>query len=314
MTRKGIERGEKSEMKIGLVDVDGRVIRGKSRNGERYPNLVLMKLSAWHKAKGDNVEFAMPLVKYDRIYMSKIFTTSPDERTAWLCDDVRRGGTGYGVTAKDRLPEEVEHMRPDYSLYGVADTAYGFLTRGCPRGCPFCVVTEKEGYASQKVADLKEWWNGQKEIKLLDPNILACSKWRELFGQLIESRAKIDFTQGLDIRLMTEEKAKMIVACKVKMLHFAWDGKEDLEERFKVYAERFKHLRSGHRLRAYMITNFDTTHEWDMHRVRVLDSLGYDPFVMVYDKKNAPLITRRLQRWVNNKAVFRTVKKFKDYK
>ena len=139
-------------MRIGLVDVDGH----------NFPNLCLMKLSAYHKAKGDEVEFAIPLLPYDRIYMARVFddTYTHDDLTAYQCDDIRKGGTGYGLD--NSLPYEVEHMFPDYSLYGITDTAYGFLTRGCPRGCHFCIVGRTEGLASRKVANLSEFWNGQK--------------------------------------------------------------------------------------------------------------------------------------------------------
>ena len=204
-------------MRVGLVDVDGH----------NFPNLCLMKLSAWHKAQGDDVEFAIPLMPYDRIYMARVFddTYTHDDLTAYQCDDIRKGGTGYGLDNK--LPYEVEHMFPDYSLYGITDTAYGFLTRGCPRHCHFCIVGDKEGLVSRKVADLSEFWNGQKNIKLLDPNTIACPQWKELLQQLIDSKAKVDFTQGVDIRLMTEEKAEMLTKIDLEMIHFAWDNYPD---------------------------------------------------------------------------------------
>lgn len=119
--------------KIGLVDVDGH----------HFPNLALMKLSAWHKSQGDRVEFADPMFgHYDRVYMSKVFTFTPDCPDYYPCEVVR-AGTGY----KDyttTLPDEIEHCCPDYSLYGV-DEAYGFLTRGCVNRCPWCIVPHKEG-------------------------------------------------------------------------------------------------------------------------------------------------------------------------
>lgn len=280
-------------MKIGLVDVDGRVMRGKKSCGKKFPNLALMKLYAWHKSKGDDVEFAVPLKKYDIVYRSKVFTFTPDDNIAWMAKSIVSGGTGYGLF-NDQLPNEVEHMMPDYSLYDIEDEAHGFLTRGCPRGCKFCIVGKKEGLKSQKVANLDEFWRGQKFVKLYDPNILACVEWRDLLGQLIDSRAWIDFTQGVDIRLLTDESADMIAQIKTKMLHFAWDGTDDLEPRFKQFAPYFKHLLSGRRLRAFVLVNFNTSHEYDLHRIKTLDALGYDPFVMVYDKDNAPHITRKL--------------------
>lgn len=286
-------------MRIGLVDVDGH----------NFPNLALMKISAWHKAQGDSVEFAVPLLRYDRIYMSKVFTFTPDDFTAWMCDDIRKGGTGYNLTSK--LPDEIEHTCPDYSLYGITDTAYGYLSRGCPRGCPFCIVADKEGRASRKVADLREWWNGQKEIKLLDPNLTACPDWRDLFGQLKESGAWVDFTQGLDIRLLTDEKIDALNALKVKMIHFAWDGNEDLEPLFRKFAPQFKQ-RSRDR-RVYVLTNYNTSREWDLHRINTLRDIGYDPYMMIYDKQHANKEYLKMQRWCNNKFIFYKTK-WEDYK
>lgn len=190
-------------MKIGLIDVDGH----------NYPNLPLMKLSAYHKARGDSVEWYEPLLSghMDRVYMSKVFSFTPDYEYFIDANEVIRGGTGYAITlengheiydkTKDKpLEDEIEHIYPDYSIYPeFSDTAYGFLTRGCPRGCGFCHVQAKEGKCSYKVADLAEFWRGQKKIVLNDPNILACPDHMELLQQLADSKAKVEFNQGIDI-------------------------------------------------------------------------------------------------------------------
>lgn len=154
-------------MKIGLLDVDSH----------NFPNLPLMKISAYHKAKGENVEKIIPVQKYDIVYVSKIFDFTDDYLFHINADKIVKGGTGYGLDNK--LPDDIEHMYPDYSLYNLNNVAYGFLTRGCPRKCEFCIVSKKEGYKSEKVANLKEFYTNQKEIRLLDANILAC-KEREL--------------------------------------------------------------------------------------------------------------------------------------
>lgn len=161
-------------MKIWLIDVDGH----------NFPNLPLMKLSAFHKAQGHHVEWWNGLQHYDAVYMSRVFTDeySEDEKHCINADEIIKGGTGYDI--KTVLPDEIEHQYPDYSLYPQYKEAYGYLTRGCPRNCPFCIVSEKEGLKAVQVADLGEFWQGQKEIKLLDPNLLACADHERLLQQL----------------------------------------------------------------------------------------------------------------------------------
>ena len=118
------------------------------------------------------------------------------------------GKEEYNKSKDIQLPYEVEHIYPDYSLYNITDTAYGYLTRGCPRGCKFCHVEAKEGRKSYKCADLKEFWNGQKNIELLDPNTLACKDWKDILQQLIDSKAKVNFTvKPQEVRVI-EEKIK----------------------------------------------------------------------------------------------------------
>lgn len=287
-------------MRIGLVDVDGH----------NFPNLALMKLSAYHKQLGDTVEWANSLEPFDKIYMAKVFTFSKDDTFAYQCEDIIRGGTGYDLTSK--LPAEIECCYPDYELYDIHNTAYGYLTRGCPRGCAFCIVADKEGRASKKVADLSAFWRGQKYIKLLDPNLLASPDWKALLQQLVDSKALVDFTQGLDIRLMTDKKAELISKCKVKMIHFAWDNPNDTTcfEKLKEYSKAFG--LPQRKLSVYVLTNFNSTTEQDLYRVEKLREIGYMPYVMIYDKPNAPQITRLLQRYVNNRYIFWSTT-FKQY-
>ena len=294
-------------MKIGLIDVDGH----------NFPNLALMKISAWHKAQGDTVEWCLPLDHYDIVYQSKVFdeTYSPDIEWTPMADKIIKGGTGYGLDNK--LPYEIEHIYPDYSIYPelTKDTAYGFLTRGCPRGCKFCIVADKEGRRSIKVADLSEFWRGQKNIVLLDPNILACRQHPDLLQQLIDSKACVDFTQGLDIRLTTEANISLLNQIKVKEIHFAWDNaKDDLKPYFERYKALAKHKPHGTYGTVYCLTNFGSTMEQNLYRIYTLRDLGYDPYVMVYDKPNAPREIKDLQRWCNNRFIFKSCERFEDYK
>ena len=163
------------------------------------------------------------------------------------------------------------------------------------------------------MADLAEFWNGQKEIKLLDANLLACPDHEKLILQLADSRAWVDFSQGLDVRLITPENVALLNRVKTKTIHFAWDNPDDdLTGYFQKFLELTK-IRDARRRRVYVLTNFGSTHEQDLYRVETLRGMGFDPYVMVYDRPTAPAITRQLQRWVNNKRIFYTVKNFADY-
>lgn len=292
-------------MRIGLVDVDGH----------NFPNLCLMKLSAWHKAKGDEVEFAIPLMQYDRIYMAKVFDDlyTHDDLTAYQCDEIIKGGTGYGL--EKTLPNDIEQMFPDYSLYGITDTAYGFLTRGCPRHCPFCIVGDKEGLVSRKVANLSQFWNGQKNIKLLDPNILACADHMDLLEQLANSKSLVDFTQGLDARMLTDENIAVLKRIRIKRIHFAWDNPKDktVPKALEMFSEKYGLNPKAHNVVVYLLTNYWSTHQQDLERVQWLREHFFVPYVMIYNKPSAPRETRLLQRWVNNKIVFNKVITFEEF-
>ena len=294
--------------KVGLIDVDGH----------NFPNLALMKISAWHKAQGDEVEWWWGWSQYDRVYMSKVFdeTYSADVPDPVNAKEVIRGGTGYGLDNK--LPDEIEHMYPDYSLYPelTKDTAYGFLTRGCPNNCPFCIVCAKEGRKSCKVADLSEWWNGQKNIVLCDPNILACREHMDLLGQLASSGAKVDVNQGLDARLLTMDNVAALKRIRIDKIHFAWDlmkNSDAILAGLNLWKQHGKKDRHGAWGTVYVLVNFDTVMEENLHRIYTLRDMGFDPYVMVYDKPTAPTEIRDLQRWCNNKFIFKSCPEFQNY-
>ena len=303
-------------MKIGLIDVDGH----------NFPNLALMRISAYHKAKGDFVEYwRSDLIHYDIVYMSKIFSDaySSDIPEPLNADRVVKGGTGYCINLENgkevfdksknhSLPPEIERMFPDYSLYPQYDFAVSMTSRGCPRGCSFCHVSAKEGRCAVKVANVSDFWNGQKEIRILDPNITACKEKRDLMYQYKETGTILDFTQGLDIRLLNDDDLADINKMRLRTLHFAWDNpKDDLEQKFRNFAKGFR--RKSNIGMVYCLTNFNSTMEENLYRIYTLRDLGYDPYVMIYDKPNAPKEIKRLQRWCNNKIIFKSCKKFEDY-
>ena len=305
-------------VKVGLIDVDGH----------NFPNLALMRISAYHKARGDTVEWWWSdFIHYDIVYMSKIFSDAysspiPEPMNA---DKVIKGGTGYAIALNDgkevyhkerdpSLPDEIERMFPDYSLYPQFPFAVAMTSRGCPRGCLFCHVGAKEGRCARKVADVKDFWCGQKEIKVLDPNITAVKEKRDLFQQYIETGALIDFTQGLDIRLLNDDDVADINKMRLENIHFAWDDPTvDLTEKFKYYASKTKHKKHGSFGTVYCLTNFGSTIEQDLFRIYTLRDLGFDPYVMVYNKPSADAMHKALQRWCNNRMIFKKCRRFEDY-
>ena len=303
-------------MKIGLIDVDGH----------NFPNLALMRISAYHKAQGDIVEWWWSdFIHYDIVYMSKIFSNAytKDVPEPLNADKVIKGGTGYCISLVDgvevfdkakneELPLEIEKMFPDYSLYPQFDFAVSMTSRGCPRGCSFCHVASKEGRCAVKVANVSDFWNGQKEIRILDPNITACKEKRDLMRQYIETGAILDFTQGLDIRLLNDDDLADINQMRLGTLHFAWDNpKDDLEGKFRNFANGFR--RKSNIGMVYCLTNFNSTMEENLYRIYTLRDMGYDPYVMIYDKPHAPKEIKMLQRWCNNKIIFNSCKRFEDY-
>lgn len=203
-------------MRIGLVDVDGHG-KKKKWGATIYPNLALCKIARWYKMRGDDVEWAFPFEHYDKIYISKVFNFSPDDLTIYDADEIIRGGTGYNI--ESRLPQEIDLVQPDYSIYPNVpnDTAYGFLTRGCPNKCPWCVVPRKEGYIHPYMDVDEIAIEGRTKLVLMDNNILAAGDYaKEQLQKIINKGYKVDFNQALDARLVTDEYACLLA--KVKWL------------------------------------------------------------------------------------------------
>lgn len=312
-------------MRIGLIDVDGH----------NFPNLPLMKISAWHKQNGDSVEWYQPLLHsvgepLDKVYMSKVFSNEYTQDYPYFVNatEVIKGGTGYCISVVDgkeefdktknfNLPDEIEHIYPDYDLYPqyTKDMAYGFLTRGCCNNCSFCIVSKKEGICSHKVADLSEWWNGQKYIKLLDPNLLACKDHMDLLQQLVDSGAKVDFTQGLDARFVNERNLELIKKIDVKMIHFAFDFMKSEKQIIRGLSLAKDVLKlDDTKARVYILTNYDTSFEQDLYRVNKVKEIGFNPDIRIYRKESLPHphFLRDLQRWSCNPYLYRSCE-FMDY-
>jgi len=312
-------------MKIGLIDVDGH----------NFPSIPLMKISAWHKQKGDEVAWYEPLIHgmgepLDVVYMSKVFGAEYTQDYPYHVNakKIVKGGTGYFINVESgveifdhanhkNLNDEIEHMFPDYSIYPehTKNTAYGFLTRGCCNNCDFCIVSKKEGRCSKRVADLYEFWNGQKFIKLLDPNILACKEHMYLLNQLSESGAFVDFTQGLDAKFVNDNNLEILNKIKIKRIHFAFDtmkNEKKIVDGLKKVKEKL--FVNENKMIVYILTNYDTTFDQDIYRIKTVRELGYLPDVRIYRKNSLPKnhILRHLQRWCNNRFVFKSCD-FMDY-
>lgn len=320
-------------MKIGLIDVDGH----------NFPNLCLMKISAYHKAQGDSVDWWSGFEYYDHVYVSRVFD---DTYTSWQepvinADHIHFGGTGYDI--ENKLPPEIENQCPDYSLYPQFTESHGSLTRGCPNNCSFCIVSRKEGRKSVQVADLDEFHRGQREVKLLDPNLLACKDHERLLQQLIDSKVRVDFTQGLDARLLNPDNIELLQKVKKKLVHFAWDT-DNHSGLILSNLQKYKECTGVHRSKAivYVLTNYDTDFQFDLYRVDTLRQIGLDPYVMIYDKgefvecdkngkpirlKEMSILLKKytieqirhfkkcwhLQRWVNNRIIWSQCERFEDY-
>lgn len=307
-------------MRIGLIDVDGH----------NFPSLPLMKISAWHKAQGDHVEWYQPMFSghMDKVYMSKVFSFTPDYEWCIDADEIIKGGSGYCIELVDgkevyhkdndkNLPQEIEHIYPDYGIYPelTEDCAFGYLTRGCPRNCSFCHTTQKDGCRSYKVADLSEFWRGQKNIVLLDQNILACKDHLDLLEQLVKSKARVEFNGGLDIRLVNERNIEKIKQLRLKGIHFAFDRYQDKDiimRNMRMFQELTGFNKDRGRVMVYILCNYDTNIQQDIERIQFCRELRYAPYPMIYDKEHADPVYRKLQRWCNN-FIFWKVPTFEEY-
>lgn len=281
-------------VKIGLIDVDGH---------SGFPNLALMRLSGYHKGLGDTVDWWNGFEHYDRVYMSKVFTFSPDIDTVIDADEVIRGGTGY----KDygSLPPEVEATYPDYSIYPGFKSAIGFLARGCIRNCPWCIVPRKEGRI-QPAATWREIKRpDSREIVFMDNNVLACDHGLQQIENMGDQPVWVDFNQGLDARLITSEVAKLLSRLHwIRFVRMSCDA----EGMVPVIRQAICYLKEAgvapSRFWCYvLVQDVETAHRIVME----LDRMGVKPFAQPYrdyDGGEPTQEQRQFARWVNSRQLF----------
>lgn len=283
-------------MRIGLIDVDSH----------NFPNFALMKIAAYHKSKGDHVEWAIPNIfgcLYDRIYASKIFTFSPDFSGHYECEIIR-GGTGYNI--KSRLPAQIEDSTlMDYSIYPQYPFSIQFFSRGCIRHCPFCLVHDKEGeiHAVEPVQlnPYGQW------IEVLDNNFFANPEWLSAVQYLINTNQPINL-HGVDVRIMNEEQAFWLNKLRLRRsIHIAWDLPQiDLTEKLREVTRYIK----PYKLMCYILVGFNSTIEQDMYRIERCRELGIKPYVMPYrdfeNKTQPSQYARDLAQYVNKPQIFKT--------
>jgi len=285
--------------RIALYDVDSTI-----------PNLALMKLARHHKERGDEVVWydALWTLTYDRIYASKIFDFSDGK----LLDPERMeiGGTGWDL--KSALPPEVERLQPDYSLYGYLHNI-GFTMRGCRFRCKFCVVPEKEGRPQTNNTVGEIWQQRDSDfIVLLDNDFFGNPEWRERIAEIREHDLRVNFSQGLNIRIITEEQATALASVRFtnlhatkKQVHFAWDRWRDARLIRRGFERCVAAGIKPWQMAFYVLIGFDTTHEQNLERVMTLASWGCDPYVMPYDRGDP--YQKAFTRWVNHRAIFKTI-------
>lgn len=237
-------------MRIGLLAVDSD-----------YPNIALMKISTYHKSIGDDVEWYNPLSHYDKAYFSRIFTFTPDYGYYVNADKVEKGGTGYNICKV--LPEYIDKIYPDYGLYPPIDknTAYGFLTRGCPNRCPWCIVPDKEGNIKPYM-DVEEVAKDRKNLMLMDNNILACDYGIGQIEKIIKNKYRVDFNQGLDARLVTDDIAKLLSKVRwIKRVRFGCDTPGQINDVKKAVSSLDKHGYKGEIFLYRVIRNLRETYD-----------------------------------------------------
>lgn len=284
---------------IGLIDIDSKL-----------PNLALMKLSSYYKGIGEDIEFVKD-GEYKKIYASCVFTKNKP-----ICDNLKElygdkidiGGTGYDI--KGMLPYNIEMQKPDYSLYNI-DYGIGFTTRGCVNSCAFCFVPKKEGKLHQ-VGTIQELINPMSNlIVLLDNNFTADPFMIDKCKEIKDRKLKVDITQGVNIRGMTEDKAYWLGQIKHNgYLHIAWDNIGEEKAVIEGTSILTKYIKP-YRIICFVLVGFNTTLEEDLYRINKLQDMGLKPFIMVYNQKDDKTL-HHLSRWCN-RPWFRNSCKFEEF-
>jgi len=281
-------------MRISLIDVDSTI-----------PNLALMKISAYHKQKGDTV--GINISNPDQVYISCIFKKNRSQAlgiSKFFSCPVYLGG--YGLN-DNKLPEEIEHIMPDYDLFN-CDHSIGFTTRGCIRNCKFCIVPQKEGKIKAN-CDLTEFWNrSHKHVMLLDNNILALPKhFEKIASQIMENNLTVDFNQGLDIRLVNDKNADILSKLKVKpCLRFSFDS-ISIEDQVRKGVGILKSYNCK-RAMIFVLVGFDSTKEEDQRRLDIIKELDQRPYVMRYENCRGDRWYNDLAAWANQQQFFMSMK------
>lgn len=289
-------------MRIGIIDVDGH----------NFPNYALMKIAAYHKSIGDSVEWATALFgKYDRIYKSKVFTFTKDDYDSYDCEIVK-GGTGYDI--KSKLPQEIDNIQPDYSIYGIKGVSYGFLTRGCPNKCKWCVVPIKEGNV-YPYRDIEEILDGNKKAILMDNNILASKYGISQLKKIAQIECRVDFNQGLDARLITDDIAKILAKIKwIDYIRLACDKYSQVNSIITAYQLLKKHGYKKDIFCYFLIDEWEDTNE----RINALRKYKWlklhgQPYRDFNNKKHIiPQWQKDMSRWMNRHNIYFSCE-FKDY-
>jgi len=294
--------------KIGLIDIDNI----HKKPDKWFPNLALMKISSYHKTIGDHVEF-VGLGNYDITYISKVFTYTKDYTPSLAqLGKIIKGGTGYDLTTK--LPDEIDNMLPDYSIYGITDKAYGFLTRGCNHNCKWCVVPKKEGKV-QPYRDIEEILQFRKQAIIMDNNILASEHGIQQIEKIIKLGIKVDFNQGLDARLITPEIAELLSNVKwIRSVRFACDSDSMIEPVIKAMDLLVNAGIGKWRFDNYLLLN--SSLESAYYRANEMRKYGASinpqPYRDFRKNNNIPQWQKDFARWGNRKKLYRSTD-FKDY-